>query len=216
MSIAIPNQHSKTIRIFAHVLSVVFHPLFIPAYVVGMLIWYHPFNNLIISSFYKPRMMAMVILYTAFFPGIVVFLAWRLKFIKNLYLEERTERIIPFVSTMFFYFWIYYVSRNLDYFPVSFKQFLLGVFLSSASALFANMYTKISMHGIAMGGLVGFMFRQLFIDGYFPANFAFVGLLIAGAVCTARLILNAHKPIDIYCGFFVGIGCQLITPWIVF
>lgn len=211
----IQNQKSKTLRFFAHFLSIIFHPLFIPAYVVAMLIYLHSFNNLIISSFYKPRMMAMVILYTALFPGIVVFLAWRLKFIKNLYLEERTERIIPFVSTMFFYFWIYYVSRNLDYFPVSFKQFLLGVFLSSASALFANMYTKISMHGIAMGGLVGFMFRQLFVDGYFPTNFAFIGLLIAGTVCTARLILNAHKPIDIYAGFFVGIACQLVTPWIV-
>lgn len=215
MAAIIQNQQSKTLRFFAHILSYIFHPLFIPSYVVGMLIWFHPFNNLIISSFYKPRMMAMVILYTAFFPGIVVFIAWRLKFIKNLYLEERTERIIPFVSTMFFYFWIYYVSRNLDYFPVPFKQFLLGVFLSSASALFANMYTKISMHGIAMGGLVGFMFRQLFMDGYFPINYAFIGLLIAGAVCTARLILNAHKPIDIYAGFFVGIACQLVAPWIV-
>lgn len=215
MSLVIEQQQPKVLRFVAHILSVVFHPLFIPSYVVGMLIWLHPFNNLIISSFHKPRIMAMVILYTALFPGIVVFLAWRLKFIKNLYLEERTERIIPFVSTMFFYFWVYYVSRNLDFFPVPFKQFLLGVFLSSASALFANMYTKISMHGIAMGGLVGFMFRQLFVDGYFPTNFAFIGLLIAGAVCTARLILNAHKPIDIYAGFFVGIACQLVTPWIV-
>jgi len=215
MSEIASQEQPKTLRFLAHVFSYVFHPLFIPSYVVALLIWYHPFNNLIINGFYKPRMLAMVILYTAFFPGFSVFLTWRLKFIKNLLLEERTDRIIPFVATMFFYFWIYYVSRNLDYFPLSFKQFLLGVFLSSASALFANMYTKISMHGIAMGGLVGFTFRQLFIDGFFPMNFAFVALLVAGAVCTARLILNAHKPVDVYAGFFVGIICQIVTPFIV-
>lgn len=213
--IAIENRQPKILRFFAHILSYIFHPLFIPAYVVAVLIWLQPFNNLTIGSFYKPRMLAMVILYTAFFPGIVVFLCWRLKFIKNMYLTERTDRIIPFVASMFFYFWIYYVSRNLDYFPVSFKQFLLGVFISSAAALFANMYTKISMHGIAMGGMVGFMFRQLFIDGYFPREIALLALIIAGAVCTARLILNAHKPIDIYAGFFVGILCQLITSVVI-
>ena len=141
MSITLEDRHPKMLRIVAQIFSYLFHPLFIPAYVVAVLLWLHPFNNLIISGFYKPRMLAMVILYTAFFPGIVVFLAWRLKFIKNMYLEERTERIIPFVASMFFYFWIYYVSRNLGYFPVTFKQFLLGVFLSIASALSANIYT---------------------------------------------------------------------------
>lgn len=215
MFISIKEKQPKLLRFFAHVLSYIFHPLFIPAYVVAVLLWLQPFNSLLINSFYKPRMLAMVILYTAFFPAVVVFLAWRLKFVKNMYLQERTDRIIPFVASMFFYFWIYYVSRNLNYFPVSFKQFLLGVFLSSASALFANMYTKISMHGIAMGGMVGFMFRQLFVDGFFPREIALLGLLVAGAVCTARLILQTHKPIDIYAGFFVGILCQLVTPIVV-
>ena len=71
------------------------------------------------------------------------------------------------------------------------------------------------MHGIAMGGLVGFMFRQLFVDGYFPREIAMLGLLVAGTVCTARLILHAHKPIDIYIGFFIGIVCQMITFFII-
>lgn len=215
MIITVENNQSKILRFFAQVLSYVFHPLFIPAYVVAVLIWLQPYNNLIIGSFYKPRMLAMVILYTAFFPGVVVFLAWRLKFIKNMYLAERTDRIIPFVSSMFFYFWIYYVSRNLNYFPVPFKQFLLGVFISSAAALFANMYTKISMHGIAMGGMVSFMFRQLFLDSYFPREMALLALVVAGAVCTARLILKSHRPIDVYLGVFIGILCQLVTPIIV-
>lgn len=197
------------IRIVAKFLSYLFHPVFIPTIITAILLWLQPVNRLLISDFNKPRMLAMVILYTAFFPLLAVLLLWRLKFIQNIYLRTQKERIIPFVTSMFFFFWMYYIGRNLDYFPLALKQFLMGLFISSASALFANIYTKISMHAMGVGGMVGFAFVQQFVDGYWPSNWSLIALLIAGAVCTTRLILKEHKPVDIYAGFFTGVLCQV-------
>ena len=201
------------LRGVAQVLSYIVHPLFIPAVVTAVLLWVHPLNRLLISDFNKPRIFAMVVLYTAVFPGISVFLLWRLKFISNVYMHTQKERIIPYVIAMFFFFWIYYVSRNLETFPFALKQFLMGVFLSSASAMFANIYTKISMHGMAVGGLVGFAFIQQFRDPYWLGSWSLLALFVAGLICTARLILNAHKPVDIYAGFFTGVLCQVAASF---
>ena len=203
------------IRFAAKVVSYIFHPVFIPAMVTAVLLWLHPINKLLISDFNKPRIMAMVVLYTGFFPLVAVFLLWRLKFIPNIYLRTQKERIIPFVIAMFFFFWIYYVSRNLEAFPGSLKQFLMGVFISSASALFANIFTKISMHGMAVGGMVGFSFIQQFADVHWQSSWSLTALFIAGVVCTARLLLKEHRPVDVYAGFFTGVLCQVAASFMV-
>ena len=60
----------------------------------------------------------------------------------------------------------------------------------------------------------------LFLQGYwpqiFPANFTFYlsgALLIAGIVCTARLIASDHTPKEIYVGLLVGAISQLLAVW---
>jgi len=208
-------KQPAVLRVIAHILSYVFHPLFVPAIAAAVLIWLHPINNLLIEGRMKPRLLIMIFLYTGFFPGIAVFLLWRLKFIDNLYMRTQKERIIPFIISMFFFFWIYYVSRNLEAFPLSFRQFLMGIFLSSVGALFANIKTKISMHAIGMGGLVAFFFLQQATDVNWQSNWSMIALVTAGTVCTARMILSAHRPIDVYSGFFVGVLCQVAGYFIV-
>ncbi|RZK40423.1 MAG: hypothetical protein EOO61_06490 [Hymenobacter sp.] len=203
------------LRIAAKVVSYVFHPLFIPIYVTLVVLWLHPLNALVLGYRQRVLMTVAIFMSTAFFPAIAIFLMWRLKFIENIYIRQQKERIIPYVVTMFFYFWIYYVSRNLEFFPQDLRQFLMGVFLSAASALFANIYTKISMHGIAVGGIAGFAILQQLDDTHWLPLWTHIGILIAGTVCTARLILEEHKPVDVYAGFFTGFLCQVVAYLIV-
>jgi hypothetical protein len=216
-TVSLPSSELRQpagLRIAAKLLSYVFHPLFIPIYITLVLLWLHPLNSLLLDHKRRVLIAAAVFMSTAFFPAISIFLLWRLQFVENIYLRQQKERIIPFVISMFFYFWIYYVSRNLDYFPQSLRMFLMGVFLSSASALFANIYTKISMHGIAMGGLVGYAILQQYADAHWLPVWTHIAIIIAGAVCTARLILNEHKPVDVYAGFFTGVLCQ-VAAWLI-
>jgi hypothetical protein len=124
-------------------------------------------------------------------------------------LKTSKERIIPYLLVMIFYFWMWHVFNNLSDSPVITK-FFLGSFLGVCGAWFSNIYYKVSMHTVAMGGLV--MFAMLFSlhDTYTSGLYIGAPLLIAGIVCTSRLIVSDHSPFEIYSGFFIGMLAQFI------
>ena len=95
-------------------------------------------------------------------------------------------------------------------YPPIMASFILGVFLAASAGLIANIYYKISMHAIGMGGMLGLFFvimQQNTMLMTWPLSAA---LLIAGLVCTSRFIVSDHTPKDIYSGFLIGFICQLI------
>ncbi|MFX9915856.1 hypothetical protein ABTP64_18780, partial [Acinetobacter baumannii] len=80
-----------------------------------------------------------------FFPAFSVFLLYQLKFIENIYLRSQKERIAPYIITMIFYWWMWYLSRNFTDQPEVLRFFFLGIFLSTVVGLIANNFFKISM-----------------------------------------------------------------------
>jgi hypothetical protein len=72
-----------------------------------------------------------------------------------------------------------------------------------------NIFTKISMHTAAAGGMIGIIIVLMISS---PANMVlplFIAILIAGIIGTARLILGMHQKGDIWLGYIVGILVQL-------
>ncbi len=110
---AYPLPQPKALKIIAKIISYVFHPLFIPVYLTAYLIYIHPY----LFAAYDPKQkfirLLSVFVITVFFPAITVFLLWRLNFIESIYLQTQKERIIPFVSSNIFFFWAFWVARNL-------------------------------------------------------------------------------------------------------
>ncbi len=202
------------VRFFAHLFSYVFHPLFVPSYIAFFLLYVHPY--VFSDSDPKTKMLRgiSVVLLTAFFPAFAVFLLKQLDFIQSVLLKTRKERIIPYVISMFFYFWIFYVSINLSDSPFLFKVMLLGVFLACIVAYMANIYYKVSMHAVAMGGLVTFFLILSLRGGYFMGSYLSLAILIAGGVCTSRLVISDHHPFDVYSGFFMGVFSQGVALWV--
>ncbi|MEJ7770222.1 MAG: hypothetical protein WKF89_20555 [Chitinophagaceae bacterium] len=203
------------LRLIANLFSFIFHPLFIPGYIAGFLIFVHPYAFSGFDSRLKMLRFISVVLLTAFFPAFVVFLLRRLGLIQNIYLKTQKERIIPYVSSMFFFFWIFHVSRNLSDSPRFFILLLLGVFISSIAALMANIYFKVSMHAIAMGAMVTF-FEMMAMQGNFSMGiYLSASVLIAGLVCTSRLIVSDHHPFEVYAGLFLGILSQALAVFFI-
>jgi len=209
------DHHPAVLRIVAHLFSIVFHPLFIPAYVAAYLIYIHPYAFANFDEKAKALRLISVVLLTAFFPAFTVFLLKRLGFADSVHLRTQKERIIPYVSSMFYFFWTFYVSKNLPSTPPLFTTMLLGVFIASIGALMANIYYKVSMHGIAMGGMFAF-FLVLALLGSTPVTiYLTIAILISGMVCTARLIISDHFPFDVYSGFLIGVISQTLAIFFV-
>jgi hypothetical protein len=100
------NIHfSKPLRMLAQAVSWVAHPLFVPAIIAGILLFMHPINELMVPYDIRIRIMAMVMINTVLFPGLLVFLLFRLGFLNSIYMESQKDRIIPLVVGLMFYFW---------------------------------------------------------------------------------------------------------------
>lgn len=198
------------VRVFAHIVSYVFHPLFIPAYVMAFLLYVHPFAFIGYEDRMKFLRLASVVVSTLLLPGFAIFLLWRLQFIKSIFLRTQRERIIPYVIAITFYFWVWYVFNNLDS-PMAAKQFLLGSFLAICGAWMANIWFKVSMHGTAMGGLLAFFAIQAMGYPSIGAPYLFIAVFIAGLVCTARFIVGGHTRKEMYAALLIGILAQVIA-----
>ena len=134
------------LKIPAKVLSYLFHPLFIPTYIFFWLTIRFPFQFAGISPFEMFARKVNVFWTTAFFPAFAVFLLWRLKFINSMFLKTQKERIAPYIITMIFYWWMWYLSRSFTDQPSVLKFFYFGIFLATVPGLILNNFFKISMH----------------------------------------------------------------------
>jgi hypothetical protein len=198
-------------RIPAHIISFLFHPLFIPGYITAFLLYLHPFAFAGESDWYKTVKLLSVVLSTAFFPAFTVFLLQRLGFAGSLQLKTRKERIIPIIASMIFYFWIFYVSKNQPDNPSELVLMLCAVFIASIISLSANNFILISLHAISMGVLITF-FAWIAWNSIIPMGVPLsIAILIAGMVGTARLLLDAHTVPELVWGYLTGIVSMLIS-----
>ncbi|HEY0678085.1 MAG TPA: hypothetical protein VGD17_07355 [Chitinophagaceae bacterium] len=201
------------VRALSSFVSYVFHPLFIPAYVMAFLLFVHPYAFAGFEYRLKVLRFLSVVVSTALLPAFSVFLLWRLEFIQTIFLRTQRERIIPYAIALIFYFWVWYVFKNLSDSPPVAKEFLLGVFLAVCFAWMANIAYKVSMHSTAVGGMLMFILIQSFTDPTVGGTYVSIALLITGLVCTARLALGGHTRWDVYSGLLIGAAAQLIALW---
>lgn len=214
-AITYPLPQPKVLRVIAKIISYVFHPLFIPVYVTAYLIYIHPYLFAAYDDKQKFLRLLSVFVITVFFPAITVFLLWRLKFAESIYLKTQKERIIPFVASIIYFFWAFWVARNLEGTPKPMVFFFLGVFLSASAALMANNYFKISLHGLGVGGAVAFMILLGTLTPEPMGNIISITTIIAGLVCTARLIVSDHHPFEVYCGVIIAALTQFVAFWVI-
>jgi hypothetical protein len=208
---AIDKHPSRAVRILAHFFSILFHPLLISSYVFAFLIYLHPAVFEGVDAHTRNLRMFSMILFTILFPAVSLFLAWRLKLIKNLTLENRQDRLVGFIVSMFFYFWASYVFRNLPDVPTVAAHFVLGTFLAVCGAWMCTIFYKVSLHAVAMGGLISFFILFAREDPYVSGLYLVLPILVCGLVCSSRLILGAHTRFELITGFFVGIAAQAIA-----
>ncbi|HVK97461.1 MAG TPA: hypothetical protein VM368_06580 [Flavisolibacter sp.] len=207
-----PSFH-PVLRTTAKIISYLFHPLFIPIYIGWFFIYVLRLfpehdewqNTLLLIQFFVNFTML---------PLVTVLLAKGLGFIDSIYLKTPKERIIPYVASTIFYFWVWYVFKNQNY-PNEIVMFSLAIFLTSSIGLILNSFFKVSMHGLSVGVMVCLiMILSLTSSSNFGVYIS-VALLITGLVCTSRLINTDHVPFEVYAGVVVGIFMQLLAYWLV-
>lgn len=201
------NSFSPPVRIVSKIISYIFHPLFVPLY-VGLFLIYEVrlFNDR--TDWQKKIIVIQFFIYYTFFPLMTTLLCKALGFIQSVYLKTQKDRIIPYVVCEIFYFWAWYVFKNV-HFPREVVMFSLAVFLACSLGLILNSYMKISMHTMSLGVICMFFLLAGMMSSNSYGFYISIAFLIAGATATARLIVSDHTQKEIYVGFLVGAIAQV-------
>lgn len=209
------TNQPAALRLSAKFLSYILHPLFIPTYIFFWLVWRFPTEFAGITPLTMFTRKFGVFWMSAFFPAFSIFLMWRLKFIDNMYLRTQKERIAPYMITMIFYWWLWYLSRNFTDQPEVLRFFYFGIMLNTVVGLTANNFFKISMHAMGAGSAVTFVILTALYYQVYIGPDIIITILLAGIICTARLLLSEHNNYEIYTGLFVGVFCQILSKWFI-
>ncbi len=215
-------------RLSAQIISIVFHPLIVLTYMLIMLLLVNPYlfgvNNLSDKESLK---FVITVFFTSFLiPAFAIFMMWRLKLIGSLEMRDKQDRIGPFIVTGVFYLWVLRSVMADSNIPTAFLIAVLGTTIGLFASFVINIFFKISIHAVSMGGLVGMVLIVMWLYSYgsFALNVPFVGtseisinlllilsIVIAGLVGSSRLFLKAHTPLELYAGFAIGLLCQFIS-----
>jgi hypothetical protein len=208
-----PKQPT-TVTFVTKAISYIFHPVFIPVYIVLFMVYEHPYLFAGFSGLDKTRTVIMAFVMYTFFPVVTVLLLKALKFITTFHLTTQRDRIIPLIACGVWYWWIWNVWKNLPDYPEEAIKFTMAIWISASLALIANIIMKVSLHAISMGVMLAFIFLLAFTQQLNFSLYISLALLIAGAVCTSRFIVSDHSAREIYGGLLVGIVSMLIANWV--
>jgi membrane-associated phospholipid phosphatase len=207
----------------AQLLSVLLHPLLMPTLTYLTLLYVAPTALVSLGSELRYRLVLPLFSTSFLIPLAGVYLMYTLQqasnfrqgsslsgktlFIKSMALEKRSERLAPFAMTTLVYAFLGYLLL----FRVSASFHLIGVVFASIAlclllVTLISMYWKISAHSVGMGGTLGFLLALYVKDGeetlFLPI---LITLMLAGALMSARLYLNAHTLSQVGAGFLLGL-----------
>jgi len=193
----------------AKILSVIFHPLLIPTYIIAVLINLNVFFALIIPYDAKIKIIFLVLITSAIFPVITLYGMFRLGLIKDLIMERKEDRIYPYVASSLFLFLSYYLIYEVNISPV-YYYCLLGASILAVITLFVNFIWKISAHTVSMGAILGAFIgfhNVLMIDLLW---LIVVSIFLAGLIGFARLRAGNHTQAQIYAGYILGFSIMYL------
>jgi len=205
------NSTPFVLRVLAGFISVLFHPVFVPLYVMYFLVYIHPYHFTGFEGRGQMLVMIQAMAMYLFFPMVTVLLLKGLRFIDSIQLRQQKDRIIPLVACGVWYFWIWYVWKNLPDYPAVAVQFALAIWISSFTALMANVKMKISLHAISMGIALTFIILLGLREDLSYGLYIAITIFLTGLVCTARLLVSDHTQAEIYSGLALGAASALVA-----
>lgn len=149
---------------------------------------------------------SLIFITTFIIPVLSLFILKMSGSISSMSLERKEERLTPMIYTAVMYgVTAYMFSSKLE------LGEMISVYLGISTMLILltgviTIFWKISLHGIGIGGFVGFLLglnqqsRLTHFDILLPLLFVIGALIIS-----SRLKLNAHSPQQVYVGFVLGI-----------
>lgn len=195
-------------KFFANIISYTFHPLLFPTYGTLAIISSNPY---LFGNFDARNQLVWIVLVfvlTFVFPAVWLVMMRKLEMIESLELKTTKERIIPFIATATFYLWAYRMfkpsSGNTFFSNEIVSNMLLGAAIAIFIGFVVNIFSKVSLHAMGAGSFFALCLTLVRYSDFNLTLLIIAATIIGGAIGSARLILGAHQPREVFAGYFIG------------
>lgn len=187
----------------AQVLSDLFSPIMLPAYMMAVSMWMTPL--VILPEKIRIVAMIVVVVLTAILPTATIITLLKLGKVSDMSLSNRTERPIPYlVSVICYAAAVWYLTTVRA--PHWLVAFYIGAAVTSVLAVLITLRWKISAHASAVGGFTAAILWMTFHNLILMGSVYWVcgSIILCGLIGTARLILKRHTLAQVFAGYALG------------
>jgi len=207
-------------KFIAQVISIIFHPLLMLTYMLLLMLMVNPYMFGYNEISDADTFIMMVFLTSVLIPVIAILVMKAIGWVHSLEMSDRHERIGPYLVTSILYLSLYLHFAKAKSFPPPLLIATLGAVIALFTGFFLNNFRKISIHAIAIGGFLALtihLYRSYSTDQFIlPLPFlydlristvflVYVVILLAGLVCSARLMTGQHTSSEVFVGFMIGV-----------
>lgn len=188
----------------AELLSVAFHPIFMPLY--GLLIIY---SSHTLHSFMPAEIKRMIfILVTAnnvMIPLALATVLYARGAITTFNARDRNERMILLTFSVVMYSITAFLLLRMQI-PSLFRAYFISIAIVTLITLVITIFYRISLHASGIGGLlVLIVFMILLYHNSMVWQLAAV-FITGGAVMASRIYLEDHSPSEVWTGLLAGVA----------
>ncbi len=207
---------NKIIRSGAQLMSLIFHPVFVPLYTVWLYFYLSP-------RFFLPANRYFLIIYLSIVGILIPLLFFSVvlwtKAFSGYRLAHPEERLIFSVIMTVVYAVIFQKIYKYHQF-VELFPFFIGIILSVLGLAVYNYFkSKPSIHATAISGALTFFVIWSYYSQVNILNYLSLMIVVAALVMASRVYLGAHSLKDIARGIFIGVLMQLVgfyVTWLAF
>ena len=190
-------------------ISILLHPMFMPLLVLHLTLLALPSIAFTLSQNLL-LIYGILVFSTIVLPLASIFWLMRKGKISSLEMSNHKERSLPLFKTVIWMSFGYYLLQNLLFYTPILKAELLGAIIIILIAVIISKFWKISLHLLAIGGVVGIFIALQIINGDF-LYILILFILLSGLLSLARVKQKSHNYTQVYTGFIIGLGVELIT-----
>ncbi len=189
----------------ARIISILMHPMFIITWAMLVMLNLNAYFVTIIPERLRWTIIGLVFANTTLVPAILVWLMARKELVSSLDMPFRKERTLPYLIFAIFYASTYFLMKNIGL-PNLYYFFVVGGLASVVAATIINLFWKISIHMIGIGGLTAGFIALSFESLISEPILILILIFLSGLTGFARLQSGNHTPAQVYTGYLLGAG----------
>jgi hypothetical protein len=204
---------------WARIVSVIFHPLFMPTYFFSLLAWALPASLDPITADLHLKFLLFIFIVTCLLPFLNVGIFRTFGSIRTLAMHERRERLLPFVFISGIYVavtFLFYAQVNMNL-NDNFLKFMVIIDMLVIAATVATFFFKVSVHAVCVWGLIGILLPLVKITEVNTILYPAIGFIVlAGFIMSARLKVGAHTSREVMWGSVLGLATGAVGMLLLF